>query len=103
MPNRLNGDGSERDVPLWSFPNPAPWLAGERLPPPRIPPGHPGTCCLRCIAVPLEHSCEGCPKLVQAVRDRERLRGEIRAELRREREETKPRRGWRRLITRKDR
>ena len=76
MPKRLrdSGGGWEWDGLLGSFHETAPWLAGERLPPPRIPPGHPGTCCLRCIAVPLEHSCEGCPKLVQAVRDRERVR-----------------------------
>jgi hypothetical protein len=102
MPNRLDRDGFEWDGILGSFRNTAPWLAGDRLPPPRIPPGHSGACCLRCIAVPLEHSCEGCPKLVQAARDRERLRAEVRAELRREREETKPRPWWRRLIKRKE-
>ena len=72
-------------------------LSGDRLPPPRIPAGHPGTCCLRCVAIPLEQACHGCPKLMQAQRDRERLRAEIRAELRHERENTKPRRWWRRL------
>jgi excisionase family DNA binding protein len=100
MPNDLGDRGRfEWDGILGSYQGMAPWLGGDRLPPPRIPPGHPGTCCLRCIAIPLEHSCEGCPKIAQAARDRERMRRELGIED--DRRDRRP--WWRRLMTRKNR
>ncbi len=44
--------------------------------PPGIPPGHPGTFCPPCSSVPLEQACNGCPRLVQAQRDRDRVRAD---------------------------
>ncbi len=44
--------------------------------PPGIPAGHNGSFCPPCSSVPLEQACVGCPRLMQAQRDRARLRAD---------------------------